>query len=118
VTITDRPLAAFRLHPASKTSTQADRFLDEQMQTLRKVAREGPEELQALARKHIERLAWWSELDSICRAAAAGSRTAAAARILRRSLSKPRVRLGRAAARALIRTLFQSRERRGGHWDG
>jgi glycosyltransferase involved in cell wall biosynthesis len=105
VRISDRPLAGFRLHPGSKTVSQSSSFVDEQKLTLRRVAEDGPEPLRRLAAAHHERLSWWSELEAIERSARRGSRLSSAALIVRRVLGRPRVRAGRAAARALARVL-------------
>lgn len=106
VRINDRPLAAFRIHPESKTCAQSNRFDEEQLETLRRFAAHGPRHLQNVASAHLERLGWWSELEEIRDSAGNGKRLEAAARILRAVARRPRHRAGRASLRALIRVLF------------
>ena len=105
VRITDRPLAGFRLHPTSKTVSQASSFIEEQRRTLRRLAESGPKPLRRLALTHMERLNWWSELEQMARSADRENRLTCAALIVRRVASRPRVRAGRAAARTLVRVL-------------
>lgn len=109
VRITDQPLAGFRLHAASKTVTQSSRFLEEQQETLRRFAKHGPGGLRRLARSHLERLNWWSELEEIKESATRGSRLDAAIRILGGVAARPRDRAGRASVQALAHVLFMSR---------
>ena len=109
VRITDQPLARFRLHAASKTISQSRRFLDEQQETLRRFANHGPRGLRRLARSHLERLKWWSELEEIKESANRGSRLDAAARILGGVAARPRNRAGPASVQALAHVLFMNR---------
>lgn len=106
VRISDRPLAGFRLHPESKTVAQWNRFLDEQQRTLRHLAEHGSPLLRRAARSHIQRLAWWAELETIQESARCHHRLRAAALIVAGVVAKPRTRAGRASLKALARTLF------------
>jgi glycosyltransferase involved in cell wall biosynthesis len=101
VSITDRPLAGFRLHPKSKTVAQPCRFVEEQRATLQRFADHGPKEIRRTARSHLDRLSWWSELEEIQQQAAHGNRLSAALRILGGVLAHPRTRAGRASLRVL-----------------
>ena len=105
VRITDRPLARFRLHSASKTVSQPIRFVNEQQATLQKFADQGPPRLRRIARTHLERLSWWRELEKIKVVTDRGDRLAAAAHIVRGVLANPRTRAGRASLRALAKVL-------------
>lgn len=109
VRITDRPLAGFRLHPGSKTVALSSRFNEEQLETLRRFADDGPRRLRRLASTHLERMNWWSELEGIQGMAKGGNRLKAATRILVGVATRPRSRVGRASLRALARVLFSSR---------
>jgi glycosyltransferase involved in cell wall biosynthesis len=109
VRVTDRPLAGFRLHSDSKTVSQSDRFIEEQEATLKRLAEHGPEGLRGVARSHLERLSWWSELEEIQKRAAAGNRIDLAIRIVKGVAARPRIRTGRASLQALARVLFAGR---------
>ena len=109
VRITDRPLAGFRLHSESKTVAQSSRFIEEQQETLRRFAAHGPQRLGRLARSHLERVTWWSELEEIQEMAIGGNRLRAAIRIASGVAARPRSRAGRASLQALARVLFASR---------
>jgi glycosyltransferase involved in cell wall biosynthesis len=109
VRITDRPLAAFRLHPESKTVSQSTRFLEEQHESLRRVAEDGPQRLRRLASAHIDRLSWWEELTSIQELAEKGHWTRATLSILRGVAARPRTRAGRASLKALVKVLLANR---------
>jgi len=109
VRITDRPLAGFRLHPGSKTVAQPSRFNEEQLGTLRRFADHGPRRLRRLARSHLERMSWWSDLEEIQGLAIGGNRLKAAIRILGGVAARPHNRAGRASMRALARVLFANR---------
>jgi hypothetical protein len=106
VRITDRPLAGFRLHPESKTVAQSSRFIEEQQKTLQRFADHGPPGLRRVARSHLERVRWWSELEGMQRQAGRGNRLPTAIRIVRGVAARPHDRLGRASIRALARVLF------------
>ena len=106
VRITDRPLAGFRLHADSKTVAQSTRFIEEQLETLRRCAEGGPQRLRRVASLHLERLSWWSELEGIQEHAAPGHRLNAASSIIRGVAASPRVRAGRASFKALLTVLF------------
>jgi hypothetical protein len=108
VRMTDRPLAGFRLHPESKTMAQSNRFNEEQLETLQRIAEDGPQRLRRMARSHIERLRWWSELEEIQQRAGRESRLKAAIAILAGVAARPRIRAGRASFRALVRILTAS----------
>ncbi len=109
VRIIDRPLAGFRLHADSKTVAQSSRFIDEQKETLRRFAEVGPPRLRRVARSHMERVTWWSELDEIEKLAHHGHRLRAATRIASGVLTQPRSRAGRASFKAFLRVLFERR---------
>ena len=109
VRITERPLAGFRLHPESKTVAQSGRFIEEQLETLRHIAEDGPQRLRRVARSHIERLRWWSELEEIQERAEQGGRLRAAFSILHGVAARPRSRAGRASLKALVKLFSASR---------
>lgn len=109
VRITDRPLAGFRLHTQSKTVAQSHRFVDEQQSTLQRFADHGPKHLRRVARSHLDRVSWWSELEEIQARVDGGNRLGAAFEILGGALARPRTRVGRASLRALARVLFARR---------
>lgn len=109
VCISDRPLAAFRLHPESKTVAQSKRFVEEQRATLQRFADHGPKPIRRVARSHLDRLTWWSELEAIRKQAERRNRMSAALRILGGVMARPRTRAGRASLRALASVLFASR---------
>ena len=106
--ITDKPLAKFRLHPASKTVSQSSSFVEEQLETLHHVAKHGPRDLQSLARSHLRRMEWGKELDDMQECADRERRLARGIYILRRMLAHPRDRVGRASLRALARVLLSN----------
>jgi glycosyltransferase involved in cell wall biosynthesis len=109
VRITDRPLAGFRLHPKSKTVAQSVRFVEEQRRTLHRFADHGPKRLRRLARSHLDRLWWWSELEQIQELADRGKRLSAVSLILSGAMARPRSRVGRASLLALASVLFARR---------
>jgi len=108
VRITDRPLAGFRLHPKSKTVAQSARFREEQLETLRRCAEDGPQRLRRVASSHIERLNWWAQLDEIQARAVREGRLKAAFAVLRGVAARPAARAGRASMSALLKVLFAS----------
>lgn len=109
VHISDQPLAGFRLHPGSKTVSQSKRFIAEQEEILRRCADQGPVGLRHVARSHLERMAWWSELEELQQPTDGENRLAATLRLLRGVAVHPRERLGRASIQALKRVLFEKR---------
>lgn len=109
VRISDLPIAGFRLHPASKTVSQSPRFVEEQRETLRQFADRGSPELRRLAKSHLERLNWWSELEEIENTARQGQRIQAAIRVVVGTAARPRTRAGRASIRIFARVLFMKR---------
>lgn len=92
---TDAVLAAFRLHPKSKTCSQVEAYAPERECILRALAeREDLPELRLLCRRRLRQLRWWRELDLVSKDAT-GCRFKGAVRLALCTLADPRVRLNR-----------------------
>ena len=103
---TEAVLAAFRLHPGSKTCSQVEAYAPERERILRTLAeREDLPELRLLCRRRLRQLRWWRELDLVSKDATR-RRIQGAVQLALRALADPGVRLNRltlGAIRDLLR---------------